>query len=57
MILVTVLIFHSLSHFVEQVNTPYEVISHILPVHWVILYARIFPTNMEKADSVKSKFG
>ena len=40
--------FHSLSRFVEQVNTPYEVISNFLPEHGVILYARIFPTLRKK---------
>ena len=38
MILVTVIVFYSLSRFIEQVNTPYEVISHFLPEHAVILY-------------------
>ena len=40
MILVTVIVFYSLSRFVEQVNTPYEVISHFLPKHAVILYGK-----------------
>ena len=47
----------TLSGFVEQVNTPYEVISHILLEHAVILYIRIFPTIRKKANSVSSKFG